>query len=50
MTMTDLTELCHSHTDQKSLFTVITRIKKVHILMLEQTFCSKNQRYATLGA
>jgi hypothetical protein len=36
MTMTDLTEFCYSHTDLKPLYTHITRVKKMNVLVLNK--------------
>jgi len=37
MTMTDLTEFCYSHTDLKPLYTDITRVKKMNVLVLNKS-------------
>jgi hypothetical protein len=37
MTMTDLTEFCYSHTNLEPLKALITRVKKMHVLVLNKT-------------
>jgi hypothetical protein len=44
MTMTDLTELCYSHTDLKPLNTIIARVKKMDVLVLNKSIWSKSIR------